>query len=59
MTDAQIARFEPFLPKSHSKPCVDDLRVLSGIISINRNGLRWRDAPAEYDPHKTLHRRKR
>ncbi len=29
-------------------------RVLSGIIFINRNGLRWRDAPREYGPHKTL-----
>ena len=30
-------------PKSHGKPRVDDRRVLSGIIFINRNGLRWRD----------------
>ncbi len=29
-------------------------RVLSGIIFIKRNGLWWRDAPAEYGPHKTL-----
>ena len=32
----------------------DDRRVLSGIIFTNRNGLRWRDAPAAYGPHKTL-----
>jgi transposase len=31
--------------------------VLSGIIFINRNGLRWRDAPREYGPHKTLYSR--
>jgi len=31
--------------------------VLSGIIFINRNGLRWRDAPKEYGPHKTLYSR--
>jgi transposase len=24
--------------------------VLSGIIFVNRNGLRWRDAPREYGP---------
>ena len=35
----------------------DDRRVLSGIIFINRNGLRWRDAPAAYGPHKTLYKR--
>lgn len=28
--------------------------VLSGIIFINCNGLRWRDAPEAYGPHKTL-----
>ena len=32
-------------------------RVLSGIIFINRNGLRWRDAPKEYGPPKTLYNR--
>ena len=30
---------------------------MSGIIFINRNGLRWRDAPKEYGPHKTLYNR--
>lgn len=57
LTDAQMARIEPFFPKSHGRPRVDDRRVLSGIIFINRNGLRWRDAPAEYGPHKTLYNR--
>ena len=57
LTDAQMARLEPFFPKSHGKPRVDDRRVLSGIIFINRNGLRWRDAPREYGPAKTLYNR--
>ena len=57
LTDAQMARLEPFFPKSHGKPRVDDRRVLSGIIFINRNGLRWRDAPKEYGPAKTLYNR--
>jgi transposase len=56
-TDVQIARLAPFFPKSHGKPRVDDRRVLSGIIFINRNFLRCRDAPAAYDPHKTLYSR--
>ena len=30
---------------------------MSGIIFINRNGLRWRDAPEAYGPHKTLYSR--
>ena len=57
LTDAQIARLRPFFPKSHGRPRVDDRRVLNGIIFINRNGLRWCDAPKEYGPHKTLYNR--
>jgi len=55
--DEQMARFQPFSPKSHGKPRVDDHRVLSGIIFMNRNGLRWRDAPREYGLAKTLDNR--
>jgi transposase len=57
LSDAQMAKLEPFFPKSHGRPRVDDRRVLSGIVSINRNGLRWRDAPEAYGPHKTLYSR--
>ena len=57
LSDAQMAKLEPFFPKSHGKPRVDDRRVLSGILFINRSGLRWRDAPSEYGPPKTLYSR--
>ena len=57
LTDEQMARLRPHFPRSHGKPRVDDRRVLSGIIFVNRNGLRWRDAPAAYGPHKTLYNR--
>ncbi|WP_299085958.1 IS5 family transposase [uncultured Ruegeria sp.] len=57
LTDEQMARLQPYFPKSHGKPRVDDRRVLSGIIFINRNGLRWSDAPREYGPPKTLYNR--
>jgi transposase len=39
------------------KPRVDGRRVLSGVIFINRNGLRWSDTPKEYGPAKTLYNR--
>lgn len=52
-----MARLKPVFPKSHGRPRVDARRVLSGIIFINRNGLRWRDAPKEYGPPKTLYNR--
>jgi transposase len=54
LTDTEMERLKPFCPKSHGKPPVDDRPVLSGIIFVNRNGLRWCDAPWEYGPPKTL-----
>ena len=57
LTDEQMERLKPFFPLSHGVPRVDDRRVLSGIIFINRNGLCWRDAPEVYGPHKTLYNR--
>lgn len=30
---------------------------LSGIIFVNGNGVRWRDAPKEYGPAKKLYNR--
>lgn len=55
LTDTQMARLQPFFPKSHGKPRVDDR--LSGIIFIHRNELRWCEAPTEYGPPKTLYNR--
>lgn len=52
-----MGRLSPYFPKSHGRPRVDDRRVLSGIIFVNRNGLRWRDAPRKYGQHKTLYNR--
>lgn len=44
-------------PIRHSRPQDDDLRMLSGIVFISRNGWRWGDAPKEYGPVKTLCKR--
>jgi len=57
LTDKQMRRIEPYFPLSHGIPRVDDKRVLSGIIFVIRNGLRWRDAPSDYGPHKTIYNR--
>jgi len=38
-------------------PRVDDRRIVSGIVFVIRNGLRWCDAPKEYGPHKTIYNR--
>jgi transposase len=57
LTEEQMARLRPYFPNSRRKPRVDDWRVLSGIVFMNRNGLQWRDAPSDYGPHKTLYNR--
>ena len=54
-----MARLQPYFPKSHGRPQVDDRRVLSGIVFVNRNGLRWCDTPKDYGPHKTLYNRRK
>jgi len=45
-----MSGLDPFLPKSHGTPRLDDRRVFSGIIFINRTGLRWCDASAAEGP---------
>ena len=55
LSEAQVERMRPFFPKSRGKPRVDDRRVLSGIIYIQRNGLMWKHAPRDYGPPKTLY----
>ena len=57
LSEAQMRRIEPYFPLSHGIARVDDRRVISGIVFVIRNGLRWRDAPREYGPHKTIYNR--
>jgi transposase len=57
LSEARMRRIEPYFPLSHGIPRVDDRRIVSGIIFVIRNGLRWRDAPAAYGPHKTIYNR--
>ena len=57
LTDKQMEQLRLFFPKPCGRARVDDRRVLSGIIFVNCNGLRWRDAPAAYGPAKTLYNR--
>ena len=57
LSEAQMRRIEPYFPLSHGVARVDDRLVISGIIFVIKNGLRWRDAPREYGPHKTIYNR--
>jgi len=57
LSEAQMRRIKPFFLLSHGVPRVDDRRVISGIVFVIKNGLRWRDAPVAYGPHKTIYNR--
>ena len=57
LSEAQMRRIKPYFPLSHGIARVDDRRVISGIVFVIKNGLRWRDAPREYGPHKTIYNR--
>lgn len=46
LTETQMRRIEPYFPLSHGIARVDDRRVISGIVFVIRNGLRWRQCAA-------------
>src|SRR5881227_3340005 len=50
LSRAQMRRIEPVFPRSRGLPRVDDRRVVSGIVYVIRNGLRWKDAPGRLWP---------
>ncbi|EYD74202.1 transposase orfA IS5 family element [Rubellimicrobium mesophilum DSM 19309] len=45
LTDKQVERLRPHVPKARGKPGGDDRRALSGILHVLRSGLRWQVAP--------------
>jgi hypothetical protein len=54
LTLARMHWLSRYFPLSYCIPRVRDRRVLSGIISVIRHSLQWRDAPSGYGPHMTL-----
>jgi len=52
-----MRRIERYFPLSHGIARADDRRIVSAIVFVIKNGLRWRDAPREYRPHKTIYNR--
>ena len=57
LSEAQMRRIVRYFPLSHGVARVDDRRIVSAIVFVIKNGLRWRDAPPEYGPHKTIYNR--
>lgn len=48
LSEAQLGQSKPYFPLAHGMPHVDARQVVSGIIHVIRNDLRWRNAPAAY-----------
>ena len=57
LSQVQMRRIERYFPRSHGIARVDDRRIVCAIVFVIKNGLRWRDAPPEYGPHKTIYNR--
>lgn len=57
LTETQFERIKSYFPRPFGKSRVDNRRVIGGIIHVSRNGLRWKDAPEVYGPHKALYNR--
>ncbi|SET48432.1 transposase, IS5 family [Nitrosospira multiformis] len=52
LSETQFNRIKPYFPLSHGVLRINDLRVISGIMYVIRNGLQRKNAP-----HQTLYNR--
>ena len=57
LSRVEMRRIERYFPLSHGVARVDDRRIVSAIVFVIKNGLRWRGAPPGYGPHKTIYNR--
>ncbi len=57
LSEVQVERLRPYVPKSRGKPQADDSRIPSGMILIQRNELVRKHAPAACGPPKMLNKR--
>ena len=57
LTGVRVERLRPHCPGVRGEAGSDDRMVLGGIVHVERDGLRWRDAPPVYGPHETLYSR--
>jgi putative transposase len=57
LSEAQMRRIATYFLLSQGIPRVDDRLIVSAIIFVIKNGLRWRDAPRTYGPHETIYNR--
>ena len=48
LSRVQMRRIERYFPRSYGIARVDDRRIVSAIVFVIKNGLRWRDAPRDW-----------
>lgn len=49
LDQVHLNRIKHMFPNPHGVAQSDDRTVLNRIIDVVRNGLQWRDVPAEYE----------
>lgn len=54
LSETHMHWIEPYFSRSHEIPRVRDRHVLSGILFVIRNGVRWCDAPRYCGRTKTI-----
>ncbi|MBC6403000.1 MAG: hypothetical protein GDA39_02635 [Hyphomonadaceae bacterium] len=47
LSEKRFIRIKPFFPLPRGVAHVDGCKVISGIIHVIRNGLRWRDVTSK------------
>jgi transposase len=58
LSDEAWKALSPHLPRGKpGKPCVDDRRVISGILHVLKTGSRWRDVPPLFGQPTTIYNR--
>lgn len=58
INDEAWAKLKPLLPlMKRGRKRINDRKIISGIVYVQRKGLEWQEAPAIYGPFKTLYTR--
>lgn len=57
LSKRQFNKIRKFFPDKNNRPRIDDLLVISGIIFVIQNGLKWRQLPEFYGKWKTVYSR--
>lgn len=57
LSQKDMKLLQTFFPEKKGRQRADDCNVLSGIIYVKKNDLKWNEAPSKYGHYKTLYMR--